>query len=205
MKPELASYAAICDGVAQLFQPFAEVVLHDLETETAVHIAGNFSRREIGEPSLLHEIDFRPTERLLGPYEKVNWDGRRIKSISIILRDGSERPIAVMCINADVSHFHAVMQTLSAFASIPVDHAKPANLFKEDWHERINEYIQNWTGSRGLIIADLTREQKQQVVKDLSADGAFGGKNSAAYISRILGMGRATVYKYLSQDRSADE
>lgn len=205
MKPELASYAAVCDGVAQLFQPFVEVVLHDLETETAVHIAGNFSKREIGEPSLLHEIDFRPTERLLGPYEKVNWDGRRIKSISIILRDSSERPIAVMCINADVSHFHAVMQTLSAFASIPVDHAKPASLFKEDWHERINEYIQKWTGSRGLIIADLTREQKQQVVKDLSADGAFGGKNSAAYISRILGMGRATVYKYLSQDRSADE
>lgn len=201
MKPELASYAAVCDGVAQLFQPFVEVVLHDLETETAVHIAGNFSKREIGEPSLLHEIDFRPAERLLGPYEKVNWDGRRIKSISIILRDSTERPMAVMCINADVSHFHAVMQTLSAFASIPVDHAKPASLFKEDWHERINEYIQNWTGSRGLIIADLTREQKQQVVRDLSADGAFGGKNSAAYISRILGMGRATVYKYLNQDR----
>lgn len=200
MKPELASYAAVCDGVAQLFQPFVEVVLHDLETETAAHIAGNFSKREIGEPSLLHEVDFRMSERLLGPYEKVNWDGRRIKSISIILRDGAVRPIAVMCINADVSHFHAVMQTLSAFASIPVDHAKPASLFKEDWHERINEYIQNWTGSRGLIIAGLTREQKQQVVKDLSADGAFGGKNSAAYISRILGMGRATVYKYLNQD-----
>lgn len=205
MKSELTSYAPVCDGVAQLFQPFVEVVLHDLETETAVHIAGNFSKREIGEPSLLHEIDFRPAERLLGPYEKVNWDGRRIKSISIILRDSSERPIAVMCINADVSHFHAVMQTLSAFASIPVDHAKPASLFKEDWHERINEYIQNWTGSRRLIIADLTREQKQQVVKDLSADGAFGGKNSAAYISRVLGLGRATVYKYLNQDRSADE
>lgn len=205
MKPELASYAAVCDGVAQLFQPFVEVVLHDLETETAVHIAGNFSKREIGEPSLLHEIDFRPSERLLGPYEKVNWDGRRIKSISIILRDSGERPIAVMCINADVSHFHAVMQTLSAFASIPVDHAKPASLFKEDWHERINEYIQNWTGSRGLIIAGLSREQKQQLVKDLSADGAFGGRNSAAYISRILGMGRATVYKYLNHNRPGNK
>ncbi|URK89331.1 helix-turn-helix domain-containing protein (plasmid) [Rhizobium sp. RCAM05350] len=56
-------------------------------------------------------------------------------------------------------------------------------------------------GRAGLIIAGLTHEQKQQVVKDLSTDGAFGGKNSAAYISRILGMGRATVYKYLNQDR----
>ncbi len=204
MKSELAPFAAVCDGVAQLFQPFVEVVLHDLETETAAYIAGNFSKREIGEPSLLNEIDFRPTERILGPYEKVNWDGRRIKSISIILRDGAERPIAVLCINADVSHFHAVMQTLSAFASVPADQDKPASLFKEDWHERINEYIQNWTASRGLIVASLTRDQKQQLVKDLSADGAFGGRNAAAYISRVLNMGRATVYKYLNQERSAD-
>ncbi|WEZ82392.1 PAS domain-containing protein [Rhizobium sp. 32-5/1] len=205
MKPELVPFAAVCDGIAQLFQPFVEVVLHDLETETAAHIAGNFSKREIGEPSLLNEIDFRPIERILGPYEKVNWDGRRIKSISIILRDANDRPIAVLCINADVSHFHAVMQTLSAFASVPVDHDKPASLFKEDWHERINEYIQNWTTSRALIIANLTRDQKQQLVKDLSADGAFGGRNAAAYISRVLGMGRATVYKYLNQERAADE
>lgn len=202
MKADLLPYTAICDGMALLFQPFVEVVLHDLDTETAVHIAGSFSHREVGEPSLLHEIDFRPTERLLGPYEKVNWNGRRIKSISIIVRDSAERPIAVMCINSDVSQFHAVMQTLGAFVSVPVDHAKPANLFKEDWHERINEYIQTWTAARGLIIAELTRDQKQQIVRDLSADGAFGGRNSAAYISRILGMGRATVYKYLNQDRT---
>jgi predicted transcriptional regulator YheO len=201
MKADLLPHAAICDGVALIFQPFVEVVLHDLDTETAVHIAGNFSHREVGEPSLLHEIDFRSSERILGPYEKVNWDGRRIKSVSIIVRDSAERPIAVMCINADVSQFHAVMQTLNLLASVPSDHSKPASLFKEDWHERINVYIEQWTGSRGLIIAELTRDQKQQIVKDLSADGAFGGRNSAAYISRILGMGRATVYKYLNQER----
>lgn len=201
MKADLLPYAAVCDGVAQLFQPFVEAVLHDLETETAVHIAGHFSKREIGEPSLLHEIDFQPTDRLLGPYEKVNWDGRRIKSISIVLRNGKDRPIAVLCINADVSHFHAVMQTLSAFASVPVDHAKPASLFKEDWHERINGYVQTWTETRGLLLADLGREEKRQLVRDLAADGAFGGRNAAAYISRILGMGRATVYKYLSEKR----
>lgn len=113
MKADLLPHAAICDGVALIFQPFVEVVLHDLDTETAVHIAGNFSHREVGEPSLLHEIDFRSSERILGPYEKVNWDGRRIKSVSIIVRDSAERPIAVMCINADVSQFHAVMQTLN--------------------------------------------------------------------------------------------
>ena len=70
---------------------------------------------------------------------------------------------------------------------------------QEDWHERVNEYVQQWTTARGLTISTLSRTDKQALVIALSANGAFGGKNAAAYISRILGMGRATVYKYLSQ------
>ena len=46
----------------------------------------------------------------------------------------------------------------------------------------------------------MSRTDKQALVIALSSDGAFGGKNAASYISRILGMGRATVYKYLSKD-----
>lgn len=45
----------------------------------------------------------------------------------------------------------------------------------------------------------MSRTDKQELVIALSSNGAFGGKNAASYISRILGMGRATVYKYLSQ------
>ena len=32
--PELAAYTHVCDAIALLFQPYAEVVLHDLGTET---------------------------------------------------------------------------------------------------------------------------------------------------------------------------
>ncbi|WP_230534123.1 helix-turn-helix transcriptional regulator [Microvirga roseola] len=196
MAPELAPYVPVCDAIALLFRPYAEVVLHDLSTETVVHLASPFSKRELGEPSLLNEIDFKPTDILIGPYEKVNWDGRRIKSVSAVLRAG-ERAIGVLCINVDVSHFHAVMQTLNALVSVPQNEEKPTSLFKEDWHERINEYIQSWTRDRGLSIAEMSRVQKQQLVTDLAGDGAFGGRNAAAYISRVLGLGRATVYNYL--------
>ena len=126
----------------------------------------------------------------------MNWDGRRIKSVSAVLRS-HEKAIGILCINVDVSHFHAVMQTLNALVSIPQFPEKPASLFKEDWHERINEYIQSWTRERGLSVTDMSRAQKQQLVTDLAGDGAFGGRNAAAYISRILGLGRATVYNYL--------
>ena len=196
LAPELASYAPVCDAIALLFQPYAEVVLHDLSTETVVHLSNPFSKRELGEPSLLHEIDFKPSDIIIGPYEKVNWDGRRIKSVSAVLRAGG-KAVGILCINVDVSQFNAVMQTLAALVAVPHAPEKPASLFKEDWHERINEYIQSWTRERGLSIAEMSRTEKQQLVTDLAGDGAFGGRNAAAYISRVLGLGRATVYNYL--------
>ena len=201
MAPELAGYAPVCDAIALLFRPYAEVVLHDLLTETVVYLSNPFSKRELGEPSLLNEIDFKPSDIIIGPYEKVNWDGRRIKSVSAVLRS-HERAIGILCINVDVSHFHAVMQTLNALVSVPQVPEKPASLFKEDWHERINEYIQSWTRERGLSVTEMSRAQKQQLVTDLAGDGAFGGRNAAAYISRILGLGRATVYNYLKKDHA---
>ncbi len=201
MAPELAGYAPVCDAIALLFRPYAEVVLHDLSTETVVYLSNPFSKRELGEPSLLNEIDFKPSDIIIGPYEKVNWDGRRIKSVSAVLRS-YERAIGILCINVDVSHFHAVMQTLNALVSVPQVPEKPASLFKEDWHERINEYIQSWTRERGLSVTEMSRAQKQQLVTDLAGDGAFGGRNAAAYISRILGLGRATVYNYLKKDHA---
>jgi predicted transcriptional regulator YheO len=196
VRTDLSPYAPICDAIALLFNPYAEVVLHDLSTETVVHLANPFSKRELGEPSLLHEIDFKPSDLIIGPYEKVNWDGRRLKSVSAVLLSG-DKAIGILCINVDVSHFHAVMQTLNTLVSIPQTVEKPASLFREDWHERINEYVQTWTQERGLSVVEMSRAHKQQLVTDLASNGAFGGRNSAAYISRVLGLGRATVYNYL--------
>ncbi len=196
------AYHPICDAIALILQPYAEVVLHDLASETVSYIANNFSKRELGEPSLLHEIDFKPKDRTIGPYEKVNFDGRRLKSVSAVLRATDDRPIAILCINIDVSHIQAAMQVLSTMARVSIDEGKPAALFKEDWHERVNEYVHGWTAKRGLAIADLTRAQKQELVRELADDGAFGGKHAAAYISKILQMGRATVYNYLRDLKS---
>lgn len=204
MLADMAAYTPICDAIALLFRPYAEVVLHELSSQSVVHIAGNFSKRVLGEPSLLDEIGFDPDERIIGPYEKVNWDGRRIKSVSVVLSAG-EGPIGVLCINVDVSHFHGVLDALNALVSIPVQTPKHPLLFKEDWHERINEFVQHWTRSRGLLVTSLTRDQKRELVADLAKQGAFGGRNAAAYISRILGMARATVYNYLSQAAVAAE
>lgn len=201
MSDGLHSYRPVCDAIAALFQPYVEVVLHELSSDSAVYIAGNFSKRELGEPSLLHEIDFHGEDQVIGPYEKINWDGRVIKSITSVLRDPAGRPLGVLCINADVSDFHAVIGTLSALVRVPDRAYRPDALFKDDWHDRINEFVQHWTHERGLTISTLTHADRRDLVVALSQNGAFGGRNAASYISRVLGMGRATVYKYLSKGK----
>lgn len=192
----LSAYVPICDAIALLLQPQAEVVLHDLATERVAHIANPFSHREVGEPSLLHEIDFRPDVALIGPYEKVNFDGRRLKSVSAVLHE-SGRAVGVICINLDVTHLQSAIEMLTALTRVPPGAGQPAALFQEDWHERINQYVHAWTARNGVVIADLERAQKQQLVSELAADGAFGGKHAAAYVSRVLQMSRASVYNYL--------
>ncbi len=193
----LTAFHGVCDAIALLLQPQAEVVLHDLATESVAYIANPFSRRDIGEPSLLHEIDFRPEVRLIGPYEKINFDGRRLKSVSAVLRDVGGRAIGVLCINLDVTQLQSAIDLLALLTRVPPNEGQPAVLFKEDWHERINQYIHRWTGLHGTAIADMSRDQKRQLVLELASDGAFEGKHAAAYISRVLQMGRATVYNYL--------
>ncbi len=192
----LSAYYPLCDAIALLLQPQAEVVLHDLATETVAHIANPFSHREVGEPSLLHEIDFRPDVALIGPYEKVNFDGRRLKSVSAVLREDG-RAVGVICINLDVTHLQSAIELLTALTRVPPGAGQPAVLFQEDWHERINKYVHAWTARNGVVIADLSRAQKLQLVGELAADGAFGGKHAAAYVSRVLQMSRASVYNYL--------
>ena len=192
----LSAYYPLCDAIALLLQPQAEVVLHDRATETVAHIANPFSHREVGEPSLLHEIDFGPDVALIGPYEKVNFDGRRLKSVSAVLREDG-RVVGVICINLDVTHLQSAIEMLTALTRVPTGGGQPGVLVQEDWHERINQYVHAWTARNGIVIADLSRAQKLQLVGELAADGAFGGKHAAAYVSRVLQMSRASVYNYL--------
>jgi len=44
----LARYCAIADGIVLLFPPYTEVVIHDLNTQTVVHVANNQSKTRTG-------------------------------------------------------------------------------------------------------------------------------------------------------------
>ncbi|WP_227104063.1 helix-turn-helix transcriptional regulator [Chromobacterium rhizoryzae] len=195
----LSRYQSIADAIATLFYPYAEVVLHDLATQSVAYIANNFSKRELGDDSGLDELENTPDATVIGPYEKLNWDGRKLRSISVVLRDDAGAVLGMMCVNLDISVFEGARAALDLFLSGSKLVAQPALLFEDDWQERINRFIHGWLQQRQLSLSILNREHKRELVEALLHEGAFRGKNAANYVANVLGMGRATVFKHLKE------
>ncbi|KVP16284.1 transcriptional regulator [Burkholderia ubonensis] len=193
----LSRYAPLADGIATLFFPYAEVVIHDLHDQTVLYLANNLSKREVGDDSALEEIDHSARERVIGPYEKLNWDGRRMRCVSNILFDDEGHPAGMMCINFNIAVFDDVRATLDLFIKGAGVVAQPDELFRDDWQERINTFLHSWLRERQIGLNGLTREHRRELVEALYAEGAFRGKSAANYVANVLGMGRATVYKHL--------
>lgn len=192
--PALDNYRAIADAIATLFFPHAEVVLHDLRTQKIDYIANNLSKREVGDDAALEDmLSEEISERNIGPYEKLNWDGQKIRSLSSVLRDSEGRPIAVLCINLNISLFENAKAALDLFLSPSKLIPQPDALFRDDWQERINTFLHNWLRERQLGLNMLTREHKRELVLALHAEGAFKGKSASNYVANVLNIDRKSV------------
>lgn len=201
MRPELKNSVPIAEAFARLLHPFAEVVIHDLSKDRIEAIYNPFSRREVGDSSYLDRWDFTvdPQENIIGPYEKINFDGRRLKSISLILRNDKGKAVGFLCVNMDISVFESYRDTLQIFLSNndgTISKAKQS-LFKDDLYEQINMFVQSYCREQHLSLEAMTREEKQTLTLKLKDKGAFNGKNATNYIARILNISRASVYNYL--------
>lgn len=195
---KLDNYKTIADCIATLLFPHAEVIVHDLHSQTVVHIANNFSKRQLGDDSALDELpgDFDEVSSL-GPYEKFNWNGQKIRSITSVLRDDDGHAEALLCINLNFSVLDQARDALNAFFQVSRLLPQPEALFRDDWQERINTFLHAWLAERQLALATLGMKDKRVLIEALYAEGAFDGRNAADYVANVLNMGRATVYKWV--------
>ena len=199
MKKTLKSFLPVAQAIERLLYPYAEVVLHDIKLNQIVAIFHPFSKRKVGDSSLLTKEDEMATlDDCVGPYEKLNWDGRKLKSVTSIIRDENNKPVGMLCINLDISTFEKMKDVINAFISHEQFISQPAPLFKNDWKERINKYIHAYINERHLILDSLNRTEKQKLIAHLHSRGAFEAKNAALYIAKIIGVSRATIYNYLT-------
>jgi D-arginine utilization repressor len=199
MDKNIQTYKNIADGIAKLLYPHAEVVIHDIETQKVIHLANNISNRKIGSPSLLQSFEVEFEKPLIGPYEKMNWDGRKIKSISIAIQGENDQQVAIMCINFDISALSGIWSVIGAFINPEDKLLKAEEIFRDDWQEKVNLFVHSWLKENNKTLSNLTRPEKQKLIEVINNEGGFKGKNAANYVAGILGLGRATVYKYLKE------
>lgn len=191
---QLKAYFSIAEAVSLLFYPHVEVVVHDLKTNQIAAIYNNFSKRKVGEESLLENVDGDYPD-VFPPYLKTNWDGRSIKSISATLRDGKGKPVGLFCLNVDLTKWEELHSFLGNW--LAAANGKPEALFKDDWREKINIYVTDYLAKNGLTLDRLNKEKKKSLVLALQREGAFKAKNSINYAADVLDLSRATIYNYL--------
>ncbi len=196
------AYAGICDAVAKLLEPHAEVVLHDLATDRIAYIANSFSKRRVGDNSL-NDREAIPSlsEHVIGPYPKTNWDGRPLKSVTTAIRDAKRRPIGLLCINYDVGAVAAAMEQLSTLFRIPENTQSADALVSKDWREAANSAVGAYLRRRKSTLAGLTSADMDDLIADLDGQGIFQIRNAVSYLSKVLNLSRATIYNRLASVR----
>ncbi|MGD2169398.1 MAG: PAS domain-containing protein [Chlamydiota bacterium] len=196
---ELDRFSSIAEALTLLFSPHVEVVIHDLKTGCIREIFNSYSKRRKGDESLLGKEDQIPQDKdVFPPYIKTNWNGRKTKSVTAVIRDSKQKPIGLFCINLDLSKWEEIHHFIQGFIQEPENVSE--FLFENDWREKINSYVSNYLQQRSLELAALTRKDKQILIQLLHKEGAFEAKNAATYIADVIKISRASVYNYLKGD-----
>lgn len=188
----LSLYTPICDAIVQLMRPLVEVVIHDIYTKSIVYVGGKLSKRKLGDESLLSAEEVNNVDQIV--YPKISFDGRLVKSISTVLEGRY-----ILCINCDVSIFSKMQELSSALLQME---KQPQSLFANDWQEKLHVSIHEYLQSHGLLFDNLSQNNKKALANHLFILGAFHEKNAAEYVAKVLGLGRATMFKYLKEWRN---
>ncbi len=196
----LSQYQPIAEGIAKLLHPFAEVVVHDVRRNRIAHVCSGYSRRRPGDPSRIENqaaLDSGPDVH--GPFESRSFDGRRLKYVSVVLRDEVGGAAGLMCVNLDVSLLEQLKVSVESLLRTSEDSAALDSLFDDDWQTRISAFVQDYLEERGRTLATLSRGERVELVGALEAAGGLRAKNATHFAARVLGVSRATIYNDLTE------
>lgn len=206
MNKRLENYVSVAQGIARLFHPHAEVIIHDLASGNISHIFNAFSQRRVGDSSMT-EIDDQVSldEDVSGPYKKVNFDRRQLRSVTSVLRDDEGNSIGLLCINYDVTVMVGMAELAASFLNAETTVDKPRALFAGDFKESSHAILDSFLSARQITLAALSAEETVLLIGEMDEGGVFAMRNATNYVCELLSLSRATVYKYLRRARAASD
>jgi predicted transcriptional regulator YheO len=203
----------IVRGLAEMFGPDCEVVLHDVRRLPHSIVAienGGVTGRTIGDV---------PTDRMLRSLRNLDetqdvrlyissHEGKTLKSLAVTLRDEEGVPYGLLGLNHDISDLVQAERALSSFTAVGRlaggSAPEAGEIFADDIRDVVAGMITKILGEMGKTPAAMTREEKMQVVKRLEERGAFLVKRSAEQVADALDLSRYTIFAYLKEIRHGD-
>jgi len=201
-------------GLAEMFGPDCEVVLHDVGRLPHSIVAienGTVTGRTVGDV---------PTDRMLrnlrNPDETQDvrlyvssHNGKVLKSLAVTLRDEDGEPYGLLGLNFDISEIVQAQRALANVTTVGrLGHSAPpeaGEIFAADIREVVAGMISKILAEMGKTPAAMSREEKMEVVKRLEERGAFLVKRSAEQVAEALDLSRYTIFSYLKEIRRGDE
>lgn len=198
----ITPFMPFVEGVVKLFYPYVEGAIHDLQSGKVVALYNNLSRRKLGDPSAVTElgVEIKDFPDAFDPYYKTNWDGRKLKCVSVTIRDDTGFPIGLICLNFDTSVFETMnLQLDKLLGLVNKKGLNPVEQFGDNWQQQVLDFIDAYAREYNVAVAAMSKQQKADLVCDMYDHALFNYRDAASYIAQQLDVSRTTIYNYLKQ------
>lgn len=195
----------------------AEVVLHDLRRlpNSIVAISGDVTGRRIGGPAtdVLLDLMREGSESSLINYRTEYPEGRPLRSSTLLIRDGAGAIIGALCINADISDWVQVRDTVESllgdararwpspqvFPPSPDVRMPAGERFATNVSDLASYLVERAIADQGVAVDLMRKEHKLRVVQTLERDGFFEIRDAVPMLARALLVSRFTIYNYMKE------
>ena len=200
----LEHYIKSGEVIAEMFAPYLEVIIHDLQTPEHSIIAifnNHITGRKIGDGT--SDIGYKKLEDKL-PDKIVNYNnqspsGADLKSSSLTIRNRDDEIIGSMGLNFDLSSFVNVKEFFEIFTKTFTQDNLPKQeeFFRWTVKDEIQQALNKYIASHDLQGKVLNRKDKLNVVAYMKKDGHIKKKGAISILSEMLAITRPTLYKYI--------
>lgn len=193
----------IVDGIAAMYGDHTEVALHslDIENPSIVKIAnGHVTGRSVGAPITNLAIEkLKDGNQITHPYFSRSNSGKMIRSVTTIISNDNNTPIAMLCINTDMdAPVHSVISAmLPAGVSFDAITESP-EVFSPTANEMLTTSIAKFKTQ--VEAMQLTKAKRtKEIVRKMFSEGLFNVKDAVAIAAKEIEISPDTVYRYLRQ------
>ncbi|MBG0777236.1 MAG: PAS domain-containing protein [Desulfovibrionaceae bacterium] len=196
----------LADATQSAYGRNCEVAVHDLEDieHSLVYIAGKVTGRKPGAPitdlayTMIREHGDNAPDLLT--YRTVTKTGRTLKCSTVFVRNDAGHIQACYCINQDITDFLSAKAALDEFTQ---NEERQMETRQETFAETVDEIVESLVlecaTRMGKHPASMSREERVDLVRELTLKDVFKFRGAAETIASILGVSRYTVYNYLKE------